>query len=166
MSRPPAYKRQGALLATAGNNVNITAGQQSNGYSFGLTTSESDMFSSTSTIERHASQQTGAVGASLGGNTVTVVAGQDISVKGSNIVSDSATTLTAKRDITVAAAQSSQAGAGFKQTTTSGLLDGGGVGITLGTQEQSLARQDRSSSAAAIAIASIGGNVTIVAGNP
>ncbi|NMM07116.1 hemagglutinin repeat-containing protein [Polaromonas sp.] len=164
-AKAASVQAQGALLATAGNNVNITAGQKSNGYSFGLTTSESDLFSSTSTIERRASQQASAVGASLGGNTITVVAGQDLSVEGSNIVSDSATTLIAKRNITVAAAQSSQASSSFKQTTTSGLLDGGGIGITIGTREQSLAQQDRSTTAAASTVASIGGNVTIMAGN-
>ncbi|NMM07527.1 hemagglutinin repeat-containing protein, partial [Polaromonas sp.] len=37
---------QGALLAMVGNDVNLTAGQQTNGYSFGLTTSESDFFGS------------------------------------------------------------------------------------------------------------------------
>jgi len=154
----------GALTATAGNSVNITAGQSTSSFSWGMTTSESDLFSATSTKERKTSEQANAVGSSFGGNTVTIASGQDINVKGSSVISDTGTTLAAGRNLTLEAAQNTQSSSSFYEKKESGLLDGGGAGITIGSREQSTDQKNRSTSAAASTVGSIGGNVTLIAG--
>jgi filamentous hemagglutinin len=153
----------GDLTVSAGNNVNISEGRQTNSYGWGLTTAESDLFSSSSTTERRSSDQNNAVGSSFGGNTVTVVAGKDINVKGSNIISDAGTTLAAGRNLTIEAAQNSSSSSSFYEKKESGMLDGGGMGITVGTREQSTDQKNRGTTAAASTVGSIGGNVTLVA---
>jgi len=154
----------GALTATAGNSVNITAGQSTSNFSWGMTTSESDLFSATSTKERKTSEQANAAGSSFGGNTVTIASGQDINVKGSSVISDTGTTLAAGRNLTLEAAQNTQSSSSFYEKKESGLLDGGGAGITIGSREQSTDQKNRSTSAAASTVGSIGGNVTLIAG--
>ncbi|MFC6282008.1 hemagglutinin repeat-containing protein, partial [Polaromonas aquatica] len=154
----------GALTATAGNSVNITAGQSTSSFSWGMTTSESDLFSATSTKERKTSEQANAVGSSFGGNTVTIASGQDIHVLGSSVISDTGTTLEAGRNLTLEAAQNTSSSTSFYEKKESGLLDSGGAGITIGSREQSTDQKNRSTSAAASTVGSIGGNVTLIAG--
>ncbi|WP_175541851.1 hemagglutinin repeat-containing protein [Polaromonas sp. YR568] len=153
----------GDLTASAGNNVNITEGRQTNSVGFALKTTEGDLFSSSTTTERRTSEQNNAVGSSFGGNTVTVVAGKDINVKGSTVISDTGTTLAAGNNLSIEAAQNTSGSTSFHEKIESGLLDGGGAGITVGTREQSTEQKNRGTTAAASTVGSIGGNVTLVA---
>lgn len=153
----------GDLTASAGNNVNLSAGRQTNSFGFGMTTAESDLFSSSSTKERRSTDQDNAVGSSLGGKTVTVVAGKDINVKGSAVISDTGTTLAAGRNIAIEAAQNTSSSTSFFEKKESGLLDGGGIGITIGTREQSNDQKNKGATAAASTVGAVSGNVTLVA---
>ena len=153
----------GDLTASAGNNVNITEGRKTNSFGFALTTAESDLFSSSSTTERRSSEQDKAVGSSLGGKTVTIVSGKDINVKGSSIISDAGTTLAAGNNLSIEAAQNTSSSTSFYEKKESGLLDGEGAGITVGTREQSTDQKNRGTTAAASTVGSIAGNVTLVA---
>ncbi len=153
----------GDLTASAGNNVNISEGRQTNSYGFALTTAESDLFSSSSTTERRTGDQNKAVGSSFGGNTVTVVAGKDINIKGSTVISDTGTTLAAGRNLSIEAAQNTSGSTSFYEKKESGLLDGGGMGITVGTREQSTDQKNRGTTAAASTVGAVSGNVTLVA---
>jgi filamentous hemagglutinin len=117
----------GSLTASAGNNVNLTAGQTQSSFGFGLTSNETKLFSSTSTTERRSSEQTQAVGSSLSGNTVTVAAGNDIRVTGSRVASEQATTLTARNNLIIEAAQNTAASASFLEKKESGLMFNGSL---------------------------------------
>jgi len=153
----------GDLTASAGSNINIIEGRKTNSFGFALTTAESDIFSSSSTTERRSSEQNNAIGSSVGGNTVTVVAGKDINVRGSNIVSDTGTTLAAGNNLSIEAAQNTGSATSFYEKKESGLLDGEGAGITVGTREQSTDQKSRYTTASASTVGSIAGNVTLVA---
>jgi filamentous hemagglutinin len=155
----------GDLTAVAGNNINITAGQQTNSSNFGLTTSESDLFSSSSTTERRSGEQSNAVGSNIGGKTVTAVAGNDLGVKGSSVISDVGTRLGAGNNLSIEAAKNTSKSSDFKETKESGLMSSGGVGVTIGSLEQSLDQKTSGTTAAASTVGSIGGNVTLQAGN-
>jgi len=153
----------GDLTAVAGNNINISNGQQTNSTRFGLTTSESDLFSSTSTTERRSGEQSNAVGSSIGGKTVTSVAGNDQTVTGSSVISDAGTTLSAGRNLTIQAATNTSNQSDFKETKEEGLMSSGGVGVTIGSLEQSLEQKSRGTTAAASTVGSIAGNITLAA---
>jgi filamentous hemagglutinin len=153
----------GDLTAVAGNNINITNGQQTNSTSFGLTTSESDLFSSSSTTERRSGEQSNAVGSSIGGRTITSVAGNDQTVTGSSVISDAGTTLSAGKNLTIQAATNTSKSTDFKETKEEGLMSSGGAGVTIGSLEQSLDQKATGSTAAASTVGSIAGNVTLVA---
>ncbi|WP_332778299.1 hemagglutinin repeat-containing protein, partial [Polaromonas sp.] len=121
--------------------------------------------SSASTELRNSDAFTQAVGSQLGGRSVTVASGKDLSVQGSSVISDQQTTLLAGNNITIEAAQNSSSKSSFKETKSSGLSLGDGMSVSYGKQQQSLEQQNQSTTAAASTVASIGGNVTLVAGN-
>lgn len=72
---------QGALTVSAANNVNITAGQSSQAVDEGHQSKSKGFLSSKTITTRETLDRTDAVGSSLSGNTVTVLAGQNINVK-------------------------------------------------------------------------------------
>lgn len=68
---------------------------------------------------------------------LTLNAGQDLTVKGSNVLSDNRTALTAGGSVAVLAAQNTSQQSNFTQKTESGLLSSGGIGVSIGTRMQS-----------------------------
>jgi filamentous hemagglutinin len=164
-TKAASVQATGDLTATAGNNVNITNGQQTNSTRFGLTSSESDLFSSTSTTERRSGDQTNAVGSSIGGKTVTAIAGNNLGITGSNVISDAGTALAAGNNLTVQSATNTTKSSDFKETKEEGLMSSGGLGVTIGSLEQSTDQKTSGTTAAASTVGSIGGNVSLQAGN-
>lgn len=155
--------QQGALVASAGNNVNINAGRTQSSLATATFVEDSDAFSSGSTEVRQSAAAGKAISSSLSGSTVTVVAGNDINVKGSSVVSDTGTTLVAGNNLTIEAATNTSSSNSFQERKQSGLLDDGG-GISIGTQERSTQQKAQGTSAAASTVGSIAGNVTLQAG--
>jgi filamentous hemagglutinin len=155
---------QGALLATAGNNVNLTAGEAN------VTVDEahqhkSSGFLSTKTITtRDTLDQTAAQGTTLSGNTAVVIANNDITLKGSNVVSTQGTVLSAQNNINIEAATDTTQEGHFRDEKKSGLMGSGGFGFTIGTRQQSTDSQNTSTSASASTVGSTEGNVVIQAG--
>jgi filamentous hemagglutinin len=155
----------GQTRLLAGNNVLIQNATTQHSSELQNVDNSSSLFSgSTSRLDSN-SQSSAVQGSSVQGNTVLISAGNDIQVKGSSVVSDADTTLLAKRDITIEAASSSQSGSHYEQKTESGFLSGGGFGITFGNRDQSLDGKNTATQAVASTVGSIGGNVTVVAGN-
>ena len=91
-------------------------------------------------------------------------AGQDVNVKGSNVLADAALQLSAGRDVNILAAEEKQRSSYFEETKKSGLMGSGGIGFTIGKRQQSLDQQGTQTTAAASTVGSLGGNVSIIAG--
>jgi len=156
---------QGALLASAGNSVNLTAGQTNVQLDEAHQhTGRSSIFSSTTTTTRDTLDATTALGTTLSGQTATVLANQDIHVQGGNIVSDSGTLLLAKNNINIEAATNTTVETHFKDEKKSGIFSGGGLSISIGTQQQSVDQKGTTTTAAASTIGSAQGNVILSAG--
>ncbi|WP_146187760.1 hemagglutinin repeat-containing protein [Limnohabitans sp. T6-5] len=152
------------LKATAGNNLNITAGEASQSLDKATQFTSKDLLSSSTTTTRERSQSTSAIGSNFEGNSVSIQAGQDLTVKGSNVLADQDVILKAGGNVNIEAAQNTNSQSSFNQTTKSGLLSGGGLSVTLGKQMQSVDSQGQSTTAAGSTVGSTGGNVTINAG--
>ncbi|WP_232520322.1 hemagglutinin repeat-containing protein [Ralstonia solanacearum] len=157
---------QGALVATAGNNVNLTAAQTTRdvdeAHQF---KGSSSWFSKKTITTRNTLSETTTQGTTFSGNTTYVQAGNDINVKGSNVVSTEGTTLIAKHDVNIEAATNSTTERHLREEKKSGLFSSGGIGFTIGTQQQSQDNQDARTTAAASTVGSTNGNVAIGAGN-
>nr|WP_231649600.1 hemagglutinin repeat-containing protein [Ralstonia syzygii] len=157
---------QGALVATAGNNVNLTSAQTTRdvdeAHQF---KGSSSWFSKKTTTTRNTLSETTTQGTTFSGNTTYVQAGNDINVKGSNVVSTEGTTLIAKHDVNIESATNATTERHLREEKKSGLFSSGGIGFTIGTQQQSQDNQDARTTAAASTVGSTNGNVAIGAGN-
>ncbi|PIT74199.1 hemagglutinin repeat-containing protein [Limnohabitans sp. G3-2] len=152
------------LSVAAQRDVTIGAGQTSQSLDTANTVTSKGMLSSRTLSTRQTSQSTTAVASNLEGASVSIAAGQDLTVTGSNVLADQAVNLSAMRNVTTLAAQNTQNQTDYRQETKSGLMSGGGIGFTVGKRQQSLDQQGQSTSAAPSTIGAINGNVTIKAG--
>ncbi|MBU2049507.1 MAG: hemagglutinin repeat-containing protein [Gammaproteobacteria bacterium] len=158
------YSSDGAISVMADNDVSIASGEQSNNWSEGRKHTHRGLLKSTTNTTRDSLEETQAIASTLSGHQVAV-RGNNISVTGSNVVSDAGTVLLADNDLTVQAATNTRGESHYKRKDESGFLYNGGVAFTVGTQMQSRDAKDVSTSAAASTIGSTAGNVVMVAGN-
>jgi filamentous hemagglutinin len=153
-------------LTVQAQDVRIEAGKSTTDFDEAHKVSGGGFFGGATLATRETSSTRTALASNLGGTTVDIVASsKDINIKGSNVVSDNGTSLIAKNDINIEAAQNTSQQSSFRQKTETGFLSGGGIGISYGTRMQSVDGKDITTTAAASTVGSIGGNVNITAGN-
>ncbi|EGI1182475.1 Contact-dependent inhibitor A, partial [Escherichia coli] len=113
--------------------------------------------------EDSASREAGSL---LSGNRVTVNAGDNLTVEGSDVVADRDVSLAAGNHVDVLAATSTDTSWRFKETKKSGLTGTGGIGFTIGSSKTSHDRREAGTtqSQSASTIGSTAGNVSITAG--
>ncbi|MCA3182177.1 MULTISPECIES: hemagglutinin repeat-containing protein [unclassified Cupriavidus] len=156
---------EGAVVGIAGRDAKLIAGERTSNFAEGRQHKHGGLLGSSSTTTRDSLDETRAQASTFSGNTVQIHAGRDIGIVGSNVVSDAGTTLAAKRDVTIAAAQETARENHFKETKKTGFLYSGGAAFTIGTQQQSNDTRSTRTFAAASTIGSTQGNVNIRAGN-
>uniref|UniRef100_UPI0012FFF261 hemagglutinin repeat-containing protein n=1 Tax=Escherichia coli TaxID=562 RepID=UPI0012FFF261 len=105
-------------------------------------------------------------GSLLSGNRVTVNAGDNLTVQGSDVVADRDVSLAAGNHVDVLAATSTDTSWRFKETKKSGLMGTGGIGFTIGSSKTTHDRREAGTtqSQSASTIGSTAGNVSITAG--
>ena len=155
---------QGVLAAVAQGDVNILAGEASSNWAEGHQHKSRSLLGSSKKTARDSREDSRAIASTFSGNTVAV-RGQNVTVTGSNVVSDAGTTIVANNNLTLQAATESSTESHFKETRKSGFLYAGGLAFTIGSQMQSGDRRDVSTRAAASTVGSTEGDVTLVAGD-
>ncbi|PKE27844.1 filamentous hemagglutinin [Rahnella sp. AA] len=156
----------GDLALNAGRDVNITTAQESQ-YSYDeKTKTKKHLFSKTTTHTVAEDYATTEKASQLSGDKVSVVAGQDLTVKGSSVVGDGDVTLKAGKDLNVTAATEEQSSYRLSETKTSGMFSGGGLGVTVGSKSsrQQINQDGTTQSQSSSAVGSTGGNVNLIAG--
>lgn len=156
---------KGAVQASADHDVNLTASQNNAmADEAHKVKSKTGWFSSKTIVTRDTVDESLSQGSTFSGETTYVSAGNDIKVEGSNVVSNGDTTLVAGRNVTIASATDHLNEQHSRDEKKSGLFSGGGIGFTIGSQQQSVKNTDDGDSAAASTVGSINGNVNIKAG--
>ena len=155
---------QGALAVNAIGNINIEAGQRSDSLAEGFQTQSSGLLSSKTTTRRSSSVNTQALASELGGQTVAITSGQDIRLSGANVLSDQDLGIHAGGNLTIDAAQNTFSETHFQDTQKSGLFSSG-IGFTIGSQQQQSDAQSTATFAAPSTVGSLGGNITLSAGD-
>ncbi|MBC7682381.1 MAG: hemagglutinin repeat-containing protein, partial [Ferruginibacter sp.] len=156
----------GALALTAGRDLTLGAAHNTVTLDAASehTTSEG-FWSSTTRSTRDKIDERRSVGSSVGGASVAVQAGRDLTVSASNVASDSATRLIAGNNLTLQAGTSTNTATHFSQEQNSGLMSSGGIGFTYGERQKSNADDATTRTAASSTVGSVVGDVTLVAGN-
>lgn len=157
---------QGALIATAGNDVNLTSSETAREVDEAHRhKGKSSWFSSKTIATRNTLSETTNEATTFSGNTAYVQAGNDINLTGSNAVSTDGTALVAVHDVNIKAATDTTAERHFREEKKTGLFGNGGMSFTLGTQQQSQDNRATRTTASASTVGAINGNVAISAGN-
>lgn len=156
----------GDLALNAGRDVNITTAQESE-YSYDeKTKTKKHLFSSTTTHTVAEDYATTEKASQLSGDKVSIVAGQDLTVKGSSVVGDGDVTLKAGNDVDIVAATDTSSSYRLSETKKSGLMGTGGFGVTIGSaQSRHQVNEDGTTQSQSVStIGSTGGNANIIAG--
>ncbi|MGJ7495942.1 hemagglutinin repeat-containing protein [Variovorax sp. RT4R15] len=109
----------GALVATAKNDINITAGQATSNVATASVHSSGSLMRRSSTSTFDSTSTTDVLSSSLSGKTVALVAGNDINAQAAQLSSQDAMSLSAGRDINFTTATSSSTDLHASQTRTS-----------------------------------------------
>jgi len=120
---------------SADNDVSFAEGSATTDFSTASKMSSSGFLSKKTTQERFNSESDNAISSNLEGNTVSIQAGNDIRLTGTNAVSDRGTQLTAGGDIDILAAQNTSSESSSTQVKKSGLFSNGGASFTVGKQQ-------------------------------
>ncbi|MEN4798722.1 hemagglutinin repeat-containing protein [Pantoea agglomerans] len=106
-------------------------------------------------------------GSLLSGESVTVIAGRDLTVTGSAVAADQDVSLRAGRDVEIGAATETDSHYQLKEKKKSGLLGSGGIGFTIGKQStrHEIDEKGTTQSQSVSTIGSSQGSVDITAGN-
>ncbi|RRZ97076.1 hemagglutinin repeat-containing protein [Erwinia sp. 198] len=110
-------------------------------------------------------QSSTASGSLIGGQSVALESGRDISVAGSTVVATDDVSLTAKNAITVTTAENRHRSESGSQSKKSGLSGTGGIGVQYGKNEQKAADSEQSLTHTGSTVGSTQGNVTLKAGD-
>ncbi len=103
----------------------------------------------------------------LSGESVTVIAGRDLTVTGSAVAADQDVNLRAGRDVEIGAATETDSHYQLKEKKKSGLMSSGGIGFTVGKQStrHEIDEKGTTQSQSVSTIGSSQGSVDITAGN-
>lgn len=155
------------LALQAGHDVNITTATESDYAYREETKTKKGLFSKKTTHTVSEDSSTAEKSSSLSGDRVSIIAGNDLLVKGSAVVGQSNVGLKAGNDLTVTAATDTQTSYRLSETKKSGMFSGGGIGVTFGSasSKQELKQNGITESQSASTIGSTAGNVTLVAGH-
>ncbi|WP_191488226.1 hemagglutinin repeat-containing protein [Pseudomonas sp. FEN] len=155
---------KGALVVRAGNDVNLSAAQNSQFSASAKSKSGGFGFSSTSKMSSDSSSSTSLTGATLSADSTLIQAGHDLVVSASNVVSTEQTNLQARNDIRIESGTEQFSAQHSQSTKKSGLMSSGGIGVTLGSSKNAYTQSTESQMQKASTIGSVLGSVSITAG--
>lgn len=155
---------KGKIELDAGSNVNITNTTEYHERLQESHTKVSGVLSSKTTDIYDYSNLDAVVGSTVSGSSVVINSGADTNVKGSSVVADNDVSINAGGDLNVTSAEQTSTSEYIKQVKKSGLLSGGGLGFTIGKEQQKDQYANQNTEQVGSTIGSINGNVNIEAG--
>lgn len=163
--RAAHVQAEGELAVTAGRDLLLEAGDAMDYRESYTKESKKKAFSKKTTTSHDISEQHMAQATELGGQYVLLKAQQDLAVKGSNVVGDLGATLLAGRDLNIDTVDLLNRELHFRETKRSGLMGSGGIGFTIGKQQQSSDMVGTTLTKEGSSVGSVQGDVTLQAGN-
>ncbi|WP_171966927.1 hemagglutinin repeat-containing protein [Stenotrophomonas bentonitica] len=158
----------GGVVLSAGRNVALTTAQETHDLVVDETTRKKKTFSSTTTTTHDQSSASYAVGSSVGGKTVDIIAGNDVSITGSTVLADNDLRIAAVNNITIESAQDTLSEASSFSQKKSGITGGFANGVaSMGYSSSKANNQGASQSTTQVgsAVGAMNGNVQLNAGN-
>lgn len=159
-------KAVGDLALNAVRDINISTAKESDYQYDEETKVKKGFLSKTTTHTVKEDYATTEKGSQLSGDKVSIVAGQDLAVKGSSVVGDGDVTLKAGKDLNITAVTEEQSSYRLNEKKTSGMFSGGGLGVTIGSKSsrQQINQDGTTQSLSGSTVGSTGGNLNLIAG--
>ncbi|HDS9358533.1 TPA: hemagglutinin repeat-containing protein [Enterobacter chengduensis] len=165
-ARAAALSAGEALNVSAGNNLTLAAGENTQDLDERHKVVGGNGFlSKTTTTTRDVISRQTAEGSELNGNTVSLTAGNDLTVRGSSVAGTDDVALLAGNDLTVETAEERNAEEHMKQEKKSGLMSSGGIGFSVGSQSIKTTDTGSDATQAGSTVGSVNGDLTLRAGN-
>ncbi|WP_425526886.1 hemagglutinin repeat-containing protein [Xanthomonas oryzae] len=160
--------QSGGIALAAGHDIQLLATQEQHDAVVDQQTRKKSTFSSKKTTTHDEWHDSLAVGSSLSGKAVNIVAGNDLAVVGSTVLGQDNVRLSAGNNVTIASAQDTSSEAHSVRQKKSGLTGSTGGGVaSVGYAKSSSESQDATQSVTQVAssVGSKDGNLVISAGN-
>ena len=158
---------KGDIGVAAGRDVSLNTATESDYHYKEQTKTKKGFLSKKTTHTIEEDSVTRESGSLLSGDNVSVVAGNNLLVKGSAVAGDGDVALSAGNNVDIVAATNTDITWRFKEEKRSGLMGTGGIGITVGSSKSThdLREAGTTQSQSFSTVGSTGGNVVIAAGN-
>ncbi|KYQ98141.1 filamentous hemagglutinin [Serratia plymuthica] len=155
-----------ALNLNAGHDVNILNGENTQDLDERhKVTGGNGLMSKTTTTTRDTLDRQTLQSSTLSGDSIKVLAGNDLRVQGSSVAGTQDVKLLAGHDLTVTGATERNSELHLKQEKKSGLMSSGGIGISYGTESLKTTDTAQGVTNQGSTVGSVNGNVTLGAGN-
>lgn len=153
----------GAINITATQDINIQEGRETSNFDAARRVKRSSTFSSRTKTRRDTFESDNSLSSNLSGETVMLDAGNEINIRGSNVISDNGTSLSAGENVNITAASDTAYEFHERKTKTSG-LSSSGASITLGSSQLNTKHTTNSTYLTGSTVGSVEGHVTINSG--
>lgn len=153
----------GAINVTAMQDINIIEGRETSNFDTARKVKRSSTFSSKTKIQRDVFKADNSISSTISGDTVMLEAGNDLNIRGSNIISDNGTVLNAGDNVNITAAKDTAYEFHMRKTKTSGLSTSG-ASVTLGSSSLNTTQTHNSTKQTGSTVGSVEGDVAIEAG--
>ena len=155
----------GQISMKAADDVTIENGYNKAMDDYGLKYKESGFLShKTTAIKSHDESKT-AIGSMLSGDKISITSGGNTTITASNVVGTNDVSITSGKNTTITSAEEVEQHDYEKRVKKSGLLSGGGLGFTIGTEKRKDQYSDADLLQKASTVGSTSGNVSIESGN-
>ncbi|EBV1275491.1 filamentous hemagglutinin N-terminal domain-containing protein [Salmonella enterica subsp. enterica serovar Oranienburg] len=154
-----------ALAAGAGHDLVLNAGTDTTDLTENGKQSSHGLLSSYSRETHDEVHDRQAVSTTFSGNTVSLDAGHDATVRGSNVAGTQDVSLAAGHNLDITTAGESHRETHMKRESASGLMGSGGIGVTLGSRSQKSTTEGQGETQLGSTVGSQGGNLTLSAGH-
>ncbi|WP_342755004.1 hemagglutinin repeat-containing protein [Pantoea sp. MBD-2R] len=154
-----------SLSVVAGSDINITSGSASFHLTENSHQSSGGLLSKKSLTTHDEIQSQRAVSSSFGGDSVTLLAGHDLNITGSNVVGTGDVTLAAGNNLTVSTADETRQENHLRREKKSGLSGTGGIGVTAGSSTLKITDDTATHSSLGSTVGSTQGSVSLTAGS-
>ena len=155
----------GQISMKAADDVTIENGYNKAMDDYGLKYKESGFLShKTTAIKSHDESKT-AIGSMLSGDKISITSIGNTTITASNVVGTNDVSITSGKNTTITSAEEVEQHDYEKRVKKSGLLSGGGLGFTIGTEKRKDQYRDADVLQKASTVGSVSGNVSIESGN-
>ena len=155
----------GQVSMKAADDVTIENGYNKAMDDYGLKYKESGFLShKTTAIKSHDESKT-AIGSMLSGDKISITSIGNTTITASNVVGTNDVSITSGKNTTITSAEEVEQHDYEKRVKKSGLLSGGGLGFTIGTEKRKDQYSDADLLQKASTVGSVSGNVSIESGN-